>query len=184
MTKQDKDRVSRVVTRSGDGGETGLADGSRLPKDAPRIDAMGEVDGLNAALGYLRSQLDDEDSNQRLLAWLQQRLFDIGGELAIPGSTYLKAEHLRELEAQCDTLNLDLPPLREFVLPGGTPAGAWCHYCRTLARNTERRLVSVTDLHEDSSARPFLNRLSDLLFMLARSINRGAGSGEPLWEHD
>mgnify|MGYP006302967375 CR=1 FL=1 len=184
MSEDDKHRISRVVTRSGDQGETGLADGSRLSKDSPRIEAMGVVDELNASVGYLRSQLIDEHRHQDLLAWVQQRLFDIGGELAIPDSVYLKAEHLTELEAQCDVLNQELPPLREFVLPGGTPAGAWCHVCRTQTRTAERRLVPVDDLHADSAALPFLNRLSDLFFMLSRAINREAGEGEAMWTRD
>lgn len=182
MSESDKHRLSRVVTRSGDQGETGLADGSRQPKDAPRIEAMGAVDELNAAIGYLRSLLDDDNRHQQLLGWIQQRLFDVGAELAIPDSLYLAAEHLTELDAQCDMLNNELPPLREFVLPGGTRAGAWCHYCRTLTRSVERRLVPVTDLPDGSASLPFLNRLSDLFFMLARAINRDAGEGEPQWE--
>lgn len=182
MTDRDKDRISRVVTRSGDKGETGLADGSRLRKDAPRIEALGAVDELNAALGYLCTLLDDDNRHQTLLVWLQQRLFDVGAELAVPGSTSLKGEHLTELDAQCDVLNGELPPLKEFVLPGGTAAGAWCHYCRTLARRAERCLVAVDDLHESAVSLPFLNRLSDLFFMLARVINRDAGEGEPQWQ--
>ncbi len=182
MSESDKNRLSRVVTRSGDEGETGLADGSRQPKNAPRIEGMGAMDELNAAIGFLRSLLDDDNRHQEQLNWIQQRLFDVGAELAIPDSLYLAAEHLTELETACDTLNQELPPLEEFVLPGGTRAGAWCHYCRTLTRNVERRLIPVTDFPEGSASLPFLNRLSDLFFMLARAINRDAGEGEPMWQ--
>lgn len=182
MSESDKNRLSRVVTRSGDAGETGLADGSRQPKNAPRIEGMGAMDELNAAIGFLRSLLDKDNRHQEQLNWVQQRLFDVGAELAIPDSLYLEAEHLTELETACENLNQELPPLEEFVLPGGTQAGAWCHYCRTLTRNVERRLIPVTDFPEGSASLPFVNRLSDLFFMLARVINRDAGAGEPQWE--
>jgi cob(I)alamin adenosyltransferase len=180
--EDDKHRLGRVVTRSGDRGETGLADGSRLPKNSPRIEAIGTVDELNAALGVLCTH-DLDESTGATLTWLQQRLFDLGAELAVPGQLFLPADALTELESHCDVLNAELPPLKEFVLPGGSAAGAWCHYCRTLARRAERCLVAVPDQPAESTALALLNRLSDYLFMLARTLNRAASDDEPQWQH-
>ena len=175
----DKQRISRVVTRSGDGGETGLADGSRLPKDSPIIIALGELDELNAMIGVLRSQLPEN----ALLEQVQQRLFELGAELAVPGSLRLNDADVEELEAHVAALNGALPPLREFVLPGGTPAAAWCHLCRTVARRAERALVAARH-HEaqNPASLRWLNRLSDLLFVLARSLNGDVAGREPQWQ--
>ena len=180
----DKTRINRVITRTGDKGDTGLADGSRVSKHHPRIMALGELDELNSSLGVLRTHGLDEDMDS-LLAALQQRLFDIGGELAIPGRVVIDDHDLVEVESQADTLNAELPPLKEFVLPGGHPAAAWCHHCRTVARRVERQLVTMR--HDDEDAinpvsLALVNRLSDLLFVMARLINQRNEHPETLWQ--
>lgn len=181
---RDKKRLSRVVTRTGDGGETGLADGTRLSKAHPRILAMGGVDELNAAIGVLVSILGGDHAHHPLLVWIQHRLFDLGGQLAMPEFTGITEDHLTELESHCDILNAELPPLKEFVLPGGNQAGAWCHYCRTVTRRVETDLTRLNESEPLPSSGPaFINRLSDLLFMLARTLNRADGGDEPMWDH-
>lgn len=179
----DKHRISRVTTRSGDGGESGLADGSRHPKDAPVFAALGDLDELNAALGVLRTHaLGDLDGP---LDTVQQRLFDLGAELAVPGLTRLRDEHVSELEHQQALLNDALPPLKEFVLPGGHPAAAWAHMTRTIARRAERRLVTLHQVQPQNSASlAYLNRLSDFLFVLARALNQQHAHPETLWRND
>lgn len=176
-----KTRINRVITRSGDNGQTGLADGSRVPKNDARIEALGDLDELNSALGVLRARPLDHDLDA-LLEQLQQLMFDIGGELAIPGSETITENDLVEVESQADTLNAELEPLQEFVLPGGHPDAAWCHHCRTLARRTERRLVALDQQHTiNPVSRAVVNRLSDLLFVMARVINLRTGTAEPQW---
>ena len=178
-----KTRINRVITRSGDDGRTGLADGSRVAKDHPRIQALGTLDELNSALGVLRARALDTDLDG-LLENLQHLLFDLGGELAVPGTHTLTDEDLVEVESQADTLNAELPPLEEFVLPGGHPDAAWCHHCRTLARRAERDLVALAAGDEDSVnpvSRAVLNRLGDLLFVMARLINQRTDTAEPQW---
>lgn len=178
-----KTRINRVITRSGDDGHTGLADGSRVAKDHPRILALGSLDELNSALGVLRAKDLDADLD-RLLETVQQLMFDLGGELALPGTATITEEDLVEMESQADTLNAELPPLKEFVLPGGHPAAAWCHHCRTLARHAERDLVALANTDEDTvnpQSRALINRLGDLLFVMARLINQRTGTPEPQW---
>ncbi|MBL7251745.1 cob(I)yrinic acid a,c-diamide adenosyltransferase [Alloalcanivorax sp. C16-2] len=178
-----KTRINRVITRSGDDGRTGLADGTRVAKDHPRIQALGSLDELNSALGVLRAKGLDPDLDG-LLETVQQLMFDLGGELAVPGTVTLTEEDLVEMESQADTLNAELPPLREFVLPGGHPAAAWCHHCRTLARHAERDLVTLANTGDDTvnpESRALLNRLGDLLFVMARLINQRTGTPEPQW---
>lgn len=177
----EKDRINRVITRSGDNGTSGLADGSRLAKDAPVFVAMGDIDELSAALGELCQRV--EQCYLPLLQQLQQDLFEIGAELAIPNSTRLPEQALLDLEQHADTLNTTLPPLKEFILPGGNPAASWCHYCRTVARRAERALIRyATDNSVNAVSQRYLNRLSDLLFILARRLNRDAGVVEPQWQ--
>ena len=177
----DKTRINRVVTRTGDSGTTSLADGERLGKDDARIEALGAVDELNAALGVL---VTHSAAHRELVTECQQRLFDLGAELAMPGHSALVSDDVLALEAQLKTLNDALPPLQEFVLPGGSEAGAWCHYCRTVARRAERALVAANQISPVSPASlQWLNRLSDLLFVLARLLNREAGVNETLWQH-
>lgn len=186
----DKHRINRVITRSGDKGETGLADGSRLAKDAAVIEAMGDIDELNSALGVLRAQLDN--THQPLLESVQQRLFEMGAELALPGSIRISDEDVIALDNAADSLQTQLPPLKEFILPGGNTAASWCHYCRTLARRAERRMVRVSHQHlspnsshqysANAATLCYLNRLSDLLFLMARQINRADSADEPQWQ--
>lgn len=176
----EKNRISRVVTRSGDGGETGLADGSRWPKHAPVIVALGELDELNAMIGVLRSRPGVDQF--ALLDTIQQRLFDLGAELAVPGSSRLTDVDVDEIEAAVEQLNQQLPALREFVLPGGHPDAAFCHLCRTVARRAERALVAAShDQPHAAASLRWLNRLSDYLFVLARTLNRINASAEPQW---
>ena len=174
-------RLTRIYTRSGDDGTTGLAGGERLPKDHPRIEAIGSVDELNAAIGLLRAQPLGEDMDRPLEA-IQHRLFDLGGELAMPGTELLKAAHTTDLEQTLDRFNADLPPLEEFVLPGGSEAAARCHLARTTCRRAERELLRLSRLEPvNSGSITYLNRLSDLLFVLARVLARRSG-GEVTWQ--
>jgi cob(I)alamin adenosyltransferase len=178
-------RLTRITTRTGDDGTTGLATGARLPKDAARIETLGDVDELNCVLGMLLAQPLPANLPAPVAAWLldiQHDLFDLGGELAMPGESLLPAARAAWLEECLETLNADLPPLREFILPGGGPAATTCQLARAVCRRAERRLVHlgreepVTD-----SARQYLNRLSDLLFVLARVLARAGGEGERYW---
>lgn len=179
--KEGKFRVSRVTTRTGDKGETSLADGTRLPKSAAQFELLGDLDELNATIGVLVSLQPGEDYLTYLFE-VQQTLFNIGAEVAAPGHFILEAMHVARLEEQCEALRADLPPLREFVLPGGTPAGAQCHVCRTVVRRTERAAVAV---HQQTAVNPhslaWLNRLSDYFFIVSRRINLAAYPDEPQW---
>ncbi len=176
-------RLSQIATRTGDQGTTGLADGQRLAKDAPRIVALGEIDELNAVLGLLLTHNLPNDLAE-ILVLCQHDLFDLGGELAIPGSMVLQEAQLARIDRALLRLNELLPPLTEFILPGGTPAAAICHIARTVCRRGERSLVT---LNQQTPINPqslnYLNRLSDLLFVIARIINREAGQSEGLWNN-
>ena len=175
-------RLSKIVTRSGDDGSTGLADGSRLGKDSPRIEAMGAIDELNSQIGMARA-LGLPATLDQLLEKIQQRLFDCGGELALPGEQLLEPAAVVELDRALERLNAELPPLREFVLPGGPPAAAACHLARAQCRRAERRLVQLSRQERVHSALlQYFNRLSDLLFVLARTLSRGANPDEALWQ--
>lgn len=176
------DRLTHITTRTGDDGETGLADGSRVPKTDPRIHALGDVDELNSQLGVLLVADVPEDV-RRLLRQVQNDLFDLGSELAIPGSSLLTADHVGRLDAAIAAYNALLPPLKEFVLPGGCAAAAHCHVARTVCRRAERAIValdraSITTDHP----RLYLNRLSDLLFILSRCLNHMAGVADVTWQ--
>lgn len=174
-------RLSKITTRTGDQGSTGLADGSRLPKSALRIHALGDVDELNSAIGVLLSRLND-GRHQPLLSGIQHRLFDLGGELAVPGRVVIGERQVLELESAITALNSKLTPLKEFILPGGNEAGAYCHLLRTIARRAERSLVAMQQTEDiNPGALAYLNRLSDLLFVLARVINLDNGGGDVLW---
>ncbi len=174
-------RLSTIVTRSGDQGTTGLADGTRVAKDSARIAAIGCVDELNSQLGVLLAEALPDDIRQELLR-IQNDLFDLGGTLALPGLPF-DPDKLARLDAAIGRYNADLPPLQEFVLPGGSRAGALCHVARTVARRAER---DYFHLMQSEAALPdglrYLNRLSDLLFVLSRVINRHAGCPETLWQ--
>jgi len=175
-------RLSKIVTRTGDDGSTGLGDGSRTAKDAPRVVAMGEVDELNSVIGVLLA----ESLPEPVSAWLSQvqhDLFDLGAELAVPGYQALSEAHVLALEAQLGALNSGLAPLKEFILPGGSRPAALSHQARAVCRRAERALVVLA--HSDVvsvAARQYLNRLSDALFVLARWLNREAGCGDVLWQ--
>jgi len=174
-------RLSKIYTRTGDAGTTGLGDGSRVGKDAPRIAAMGDVDELNAIVGLLLCEELPEEV-RTLLTGVQHDLFDLGGELSVPGGAFLKDSQPGRLEAAIDRYNADLEPLREFILPGGTRAAALTHHARTVCRRAERAVVALAHAEAVSAAaRQYLNRLSDLLFVLARWLNKQAGSGDVLW---
>jgi len=177
-------RLTRIVTRTGDDGSTGLADGQRVRKDDPRIEACGQVDELNSAIGVLASSGQLPTGMPELLLEVQHDLFDLGGELALPGAELVGAAHLARLDAALARWNDTLPPLKEFILPGGNPRAAACHMARTICRRAERRTWALADA--SSAGRPalcYLNRLSDLLFVLARVLARADG-GEVLWRRD
>ena len=177
-------RLSKIVTRTGDAGTTGLGDGSRVAKDSARIDAIGEIDELNSTLGLLLTEPLPGAAASCLTA-IQHDLFDLGGELAVPGHSAVTDVHVTRIEATVETFNADLGPLKEFVLPGGTRAAAIAHVARTVCRRAERALVrlAATDPVSDA-ARRYLNRLSDLLFVLARTLNRAGGRADVLWQRD
>ena len=174
-------RLSKIVTRTGDGGETGLGDGSRRPKDNARVAALGDVDELNSALGVLAAE-SLPAGIAALLSEIQHDLFDLGGELSIPGYSMITDEHVLRLEDAVERHNQALRPLKEFILPGGTRPAALAHVARTVCRRAERSLVAMS--HAEAVAADaliYLNRLSDLLFVLARDLNRLQGSGDVLW---
>jgi cob(I)alamin adenosyltransferase len=182
MTERAGNRLSKIVTRTGDAGTTGLGDGSRTTKDSLRIDAMGEVDELNSSLGVLLCE-DLPDSVRSALLDIQHDLFDLGGELCLPGMEVIKDAQVSRLEELADAFNADLPMLKEFILPGGTRAAALAHLSRTVCRRAERSIVHLANSEAVSSAaRRYTNRLSDLLFILGRVLNRAGGRGDVLWQ--
>ncbi|HYN12646.1 MAG TPA: cob(I)yrinic acid a,c-diamide adenosyltransferase [Burkholderiales bacterium] len=177
-------RLSKITTRTGDAGETGLGDGSRVPKDSPRIRALGDVDELNCALGMLIAE-DVPEEIRAVLTQVQQDLFDLGGEISIPGHAILGDAHVLRLEQHLQAWNEGLAPLKEFILPGGSRAAAAAHLARTVCRRAERSLVALGGEDNISAhARRFLNRLSDLLFVAARLLNRHAGRDDVQWRHE
>ena len=176
-------RLSKITTRTGDGGETGLGDGSRASKDSARVHALGDVDELNSALGALLAEELPPDIRSAL-APVQQDLLDLGGELSIPGHALLKPQRIGDLEGLLAAWNAALPPLKEFILPGGSRAAAAAHVARTVCRRAERSLVALGRAERVSDpARQYLNRLSDLLFVAARTLNRHAGGDDVQWRH-
>ncbi|MGY6553818.1 MAG: cob(I)yrinic acid a,c-diamide adenosyltransferase [Wenzhouxiangella sp.] len=176
-------RLSKIYTRTGDDGTTGLGDGSRTQKDSLRVEAYGTVDELNSTLGLLIASLADEALISVLLD-IQHDLFDLGGELCVPGMELIQDRHITRLENELDRLNADLPPLKDFILPGGSMAAAQAHLARTICRRSERRVISLAR-HEpvNEPVIRYLNRLSDLLFVIARTVARASGAGEVLWQH-
>jgi cob(I)alamin adenosyltransferase len=180
-------RLTKICTRTGDNGTTGLGDGSRTGKDDPRIEAIGAIDELNSALGVVLGQ-DLPAGMQAQLSRIQHRLFDLGGELCLPQPSEQTASArapVGELEAALDELNAELPPLKEFILPGGTPAAAFCHLARAICRRAERRLVSLASTGPvNPAAIVYLNRLSDLLFVMARQLNRLGNHPDVYWKHE
>lgn len=175
-------RLSRIVTRTGDDGSTGLGDGSRTRKHAQRITAMGDVDELNSTIGLLRTEPLPALVDADLLA-IQHDLFDLGGELSIPGHVLMVVAHVERLDTRLAHYNAELPPLAEFILPGGVRSAALAHVARTICRRAERQVVALADEETvNPAARQYLNRLSDLLFVLARVLNRAEGGGDVLWQ--
>jgi cob(I)alamin adenosyltransferase len=176
-------RLSKIMTRTGDDGTTGLGDGTRVPKDTLRVEAMGSVDELNCALGVVVSGGLPIAGAQDCLIETQHDLFDLGGELAIPGTQLIDPARVAWLEAQAEHFNAALPPLKEFVLPGGGAAAAACHVARAICRRAERRCWALARADAVGPASlQYLNRLSDLLFVLARVLARAHSGGEPLWQ--
>lgn len=175
-------RLSKIATRTGDDGTTGLGDGRRVGKDDVRIAAIGDVDELNSNVGVLLAEPLPDDV-RAVLVTIQHDLFDLGGEMCVPGHTVLGDAHLARLDQWLADYNATLPPLKEFILPGGARTAALAHVCRTVCRRAERSIVAlgrIEALHE--TPRRYVNRLSDLLFVLARVLNRAAGGADVLWE--
>lgn len=176
-------RLSKIYTRTGDSGTTGLGDGSRVNKESPRIEAIGCIDELNSLIGLLIAQQVPEEIS-RILTAIQHQLFDLGGELAIPGHLAITDDAVTTLEQQLDQLNADLPPLREFILPGGSLQAASCHHARAVCRRGERRLATLARQEGETvstTALKYINRLSDLLFVMARCLARHNGGQEVFW---
>ena len=177
-------RLSKIYTRTGDDGSTGLGDGSRTGKDSLRVEAIGTVDELNSVIGVLLCH-NLPEATQSALTNIQHSLFDIGGELCIPGSTIITADKVDALEELLDSLNANLAPLKEFILPGGSPAAAACHQARAVCRRAERRTHSLSKSETiNPVAIKYLNRLSDLLFVMARHLNKEAGKPDVFWKHE
>jgi cob(I)alamin adenosyltransferase len=175
-------RLTKIYTRTGDQGTTGLADGSRVSKDAARIEAMGAVDELNSSLGVLLAENLPEDV-RACLTGVQHDLFDLGGELSVPGHAVMQAAHVARLEDLLENFNAVLPPLKDFILPGGSRAAGLAHVARVVCRRAERRLVALSHVEKLApTLLQYLNRLSDLLFVLARTLNTRAGGTDVLWQ--
>jgi cob(I)alamin adenosyltransferase len=177
-------RLSKIYTRTGDDGTTGLGDGSRINKDSLRVDAMGDVDELNSIIGIMMTETVP-DILVATLTQIQHDLFNLGGEICIPDYVILQQSQIKDLEEAIDTLNDDLEPLKEFILPGGTKTAAYCHLARTVCRRAERKLI---ELHRSEKVTDvslqYLNRLSDLLFVMCRTINKEAGVTDVLWKNE
>ena len=177
-------RLTKIYTRTGDAGETGLGDGSRVAKDSLRVHALGDVDELNSVIGLLLAE-NLPDAARAALNRIQHDLFDLGGEVCIPGHTSMSENQVARLEALLDEYNGHLPPLKEFILPGGTRAASLAHLARTVCRRAERGLVALARSEPVGTiTRVYLNRLSDFLFVLGRTLNRDGGGSDVLWQHD
>jgi cob(I)alamin adenosyltransferase len=176
-------RLTKIYTRTGDDGTTGLSDGTRVGKDSARVRAMGSIDETNSIIGMMLAEISGSDSVATVYVRIQHDLFDLGGELSIPGATLVTAPRVEWLEERTDELNEDLPPLKNFVLPGGNRAAAVCHLARTVCRRAERDLVTLgVNEKVNTPALQYLNRLSDLLFVTARVLARRDGGQEVLWQ--
>lgn len=176
-------RLSKIYTRTGDDGSTGLGDGSRVAKDDARVEAYGTVDEANSAIGVILANDTVPEAIRACLLAVQHDLFDLGGELCIPGHAAIEDSFVAKLEEQLDAFNADLPLLKEFILPGGGPAAAACHLARTIVRRAERRVLTLQKIE---TVRPqalrYLNRLSDLLFVIARCLAREESGQEVIWD--
>lgn len=178
-------RLSKIYTRTGDDGTTGLGDGSRTGKDSLRVTAYGTVDELNSAIGMVIATDGVDDDLREALTQIQHELFDLGGELCIPGMAMVQPADIDRLEAVLDGFNADLPALKDFILPGGGMAASTCHLARTICRRAERDVVALARVEPvRPEAQRYLNRLSDLLFVMARVLARRSGHGEVLWQHE
>ncbi len=179
-------RLSKIYTRTGDDGSTGLGDGSRVSKDSPRVAAYGTVDELNSTIGMVLASDGVDAAVREALTQIQHELFDLGGELCIPGMAMIEDADVARLESVLDGFNEPLPPLKDFILPGGGMAASCCHLARTVCRRAEREVIALR--RAEPGVRPqaqrYLNRLSDLLFVLCRVLARGGGHGEVLWQHE
>ncbi len=177
-------RLSKIYTRTGDDGTTGLGDGSRVSKDSLRVDAMGDVDELNSVLGLLIAEAVPANL-AALLTEIQHDLFNLGGEICIPNYIILQQSRIDDVEQAIDVLNHQLSPLKEFILPGGTKAAAYCHLARTVCRRAERKLIALNRAEKVTNiSLCYLNRLSDLLFVMCRIINKEAGVSDVLWKNE
>jgi cob(I)alamin adenosyltransferase len=175
-------RLSKITTKTGDSGTTGLGDGSRVAKTHPRVAAMGDIDELNSFVGLLLTE-SIPAALREALTNVQHDLFDLGGEMSIPGYTAITDVHVERLEALTESLNADLSMLKDFILPGGSRAAAYAHLVRTICRRAERALIALSTEEEVSlAARVYLNRLSDMAFVLARVLNRDLGHSDVLWQ--
>lgn len=175
-------RLSRITTRTGDDGSTGLADGSRIRKSAVRVQVLGDIDEANSALGVMLAEDLPPPIRARFVT-IQNQLFDLGGEISLPGRPAVGEAHLAFLDEAIEAENASLPPLMEFILPGGSRAAALCHVARTVVRRAERSLVALAQTEAvGADAIRYLNRLSDLLFIEARQLNRAAGQPDVLWK--
>jgi len=177
-------RLSKIYTRTGDDGTTGLGDGTRVAKDSARVAAYGTVDELNSAIGLVLAD-NVPDRIREVLTQAQHDLFDLGGELCIPGMAMVDDADVTRLESMLDAFNETLPPLKDFILPGGGMPAAHCHLARTICRRAEREVITLarSEVVRGEAIR-YLNRLSDLLFVLARVLARESGHGEVLWQHE
>jgi cob(I)alamin adenosyltransferase len=178
-------RLSKIYTRTGDDGTTGLGDGSRVDKDSLRVDAFGTVDEANSAIGVVLAHESVTDPIRHCLTEVQHDLFELGGELCIPGHSAVQAEFVERLEHDLDGFNADLPPLKDFILPGGGQAAAACHLARTIVRRAERRVATLKK-NEDvrDEVVHYLNRLSDLLFVIARCLSKIENGKDVLWDRN
>ncbi len=177
-------RLSKIATRTGDNGTTGLGDGSRTEKDSMRIHSLGEVDELNSFVGLLLCE-DMPPALREELVSIQHDLFDLGGELCIPGYTLITDEHVARLDGLLEKYNADLEPLKDFILPAGSRAASIAHVCRTVCRRAERSIVTLGKSEAiNDHPRQYVNRLSDLMFVLSRVLNRFAGGSDVLWQHE
>ncbi len=177
-------RLSKIYTRTGDQGTTGLGNGERIDKDSSRIEVIGDVDELNCAIGLVLVQ-DLRDSIRQCLSQVQHKLFDLGGELSVPGYQALQEQNVHHLEANLDDFNQELPPLKEFILPGGGLAAAACHLARAICRRAERHMIALSREHEiNRQGQIYLNRLSDLLFVIGRILARDEGGSDVLWYNE
>jgi cob(I)alamin adenosyltransferase len=176
-------RLTKLYTKTGDDGTTGLGDGSRTTKDSARIEAVGTIDELNSWIGLLLAELPADEQLIEPLTDIQHRLFDLGGELAVPGFQLIQAEMVSDLEALCDQLNEELPPLKEFILPGGSKSAGLCHMARSVARRAERIIVTLSKEETvGDDLKRYINRLSDVLFVMARQLARRDGGQEVFWK--